>query len=222
MPKIKISIISLLSIFLLTIYFVHYLSSLQCQLAEKKLVNKPSFRLIVLVITAPGNSERRDTIRKTWLSEKPVSEVKCLFSIGLKNINQDEIDTLKSENKKHNDLLLLPKQLDTYMTITKKVLQSLVHIYENYEFDFLLKVDDDSFVVIDQILKELFRWQNKGTKAELYWGYFDGRARVQKGGRWRETDWFLCDHYLPYALGGGYVLSFNLVKFIAENADNLK
>lgn len=222
MPKLKISLIPLVSAFLLTIYLVHLFSTLQCHQADKKIVNKPRYRLIVLALTAPGNSERRNTIRKTWLSEKPASEVKSLFSIGLVNVKPEEKDTLESENKKYNDLILLPKLFDTYVTITKKVLQSFVHIYENYDFDFLLKVDDDSFVVLDLIIKELFRWQNKGTRAELYWGYFDGRARVKRNGPWKETDWFLCDHYLPYALGGGYVLSYNLVKFIAENADYLK
>lgn len=222
MPKLKISLVPLVSTFLLTVYLVHYFSTLHCQRTDKNLINKPRYRLIVLVLSAPGNTARRDTIRKTWLSEKPINEVKSLFSIGLVNVKHEEKDTLESENKKHNDLLLLPKLLDTYVTITKKVLKSLMYIYENYEFDFLLKTDDDSFVVIDQILKELFRWQNKGTRAELYWGYFDGRARVKRSGPWKETDWFLCDHYLPYALGGGYVLSYNLVKFIAENSDYLK
>ncbi|OQR72745.1 beta-1, partial [Tropilaelaps mercedesae] len=36
---------------------------------------------------------------------------------------------------------------------------------------------------------------------------------------WAENNWFLCDHYLPYARGGGYVFSGGLAKHIAENAD---
>jgi len=56
----------------------------------------------------------------------------------------------------------------------------------------------------------------------LYWGFFDGRAPVQKRGKWSETGYVLCDRYLPYALGGGYVLSHDLVEFIAENSDKLQ
>ena len=41
----------------------------------------------------------------------------------------------------------------------------------------------------------------------LYWGFFDGRAPVMKKGKWAEKDYKLCDKYIPYALGGGYVLS---------------
>ena len=32
----------------------------------------------------------------------------------------------------------------------------------------------------------------------------------------------LCDRYIPYALGGGYVLSANLVGFLADNAAALR
>jgi galactosylxylosylprotein 3-beta-galactosyltransferase len=56
----------------------------------------------------------------------------------------------------------------------------------------------------------------------LYWGYFDGRARAFSKGKWQEKDWFLCDTYLPYALGGGYVISESIVSFLAKNADFLR
>lgn len=45
----------------------------------------------------------------------------------------------------------------------------------------------------------------------LYWGFLDGRASPKKGGKWSESGWRLCDRYLPYALGGGYVLGGDLV-----------
>ena len=35
---------------------------------------------------------------------------------------------------------------------------------------------------------------------------------------WAEPDWFLCDKYLPYARGGGYVFSQRIAKFIADNS----
>lgn len=221
MPKVKLSLVYLLGIFLLTIFGVHYFSTLQCSDKDKKLVNKQKFRLLILVLSAPENTERRDTIRKTWLSLRQ-SEVKSFFAIGTLNFRPEQLQSVESENQKHNDILLLPKLLDSYGTVTKKVLQSFIHMHENYDFDFVLKSDDDSFAVVDQILKELNRWQNKGLRKELYWGYFDGRARVKRSGPWKETDWFLCDYYLPYALGGGYILSYNLVKFIAENEGILK
>jgi galactosylxylosylprotein 3-beta-galactosyltransferase len=202
---------------------VHYLPARRCSPDEQMLDSKPKYRLIVLILSSPDNLERRDTIRKTWLADRGHSAmVRHFFVIGTQDILPEQRNTLQSEKEKFDDLLLLPKLQDSYGTLTKKVLYSFKGVYERYNFDYLLKCDDDSYVLVHKFLKELDRWQNKGTRRELYWGFFNGRAQVKRSGPWKETDWILCDYYLPYALGGGYVLSYNLVKFIANNADILK
>ena len=83
------------------------------------------------------------------------------------------------------------------------------------------QVDDDSFVVVDKLYDEL---KHTNYPSGLYWGFFDGRAPVIRGEkeRYREPDYFLCDRYIPYALGGGYVLSANIVGFLADNAAVLR
>ncbi|XP_016076758.1 PREDICTED: beta-1,3-galactosyltransferase 6 [Miniopterus natalensis] len=53
-------------------------------------------------------------------------------------------------------------------------------------------------------------------------GFFSGRGRVKPGGRWREAAWQLCDYYLPYALGGGYVLSADLVRYLRLSREYLR
>ncbi|VEN52888.1 unnamed protein product [Callosobruchus maculatus] len=65
---------------------------------------------------------------------------------------------------------------------------------------------------------------NKSSQKQLdlYWGYFSGNGRIFTKGKWKETDWIFADKYLPYAVGGGYLLSKNLVIHIAKNADNLR
>ena len=69
---------------------------------------------------------------------------------------------------------------------------------------YLLKVDDDSYVQLPLVLEEL---KNSNFDKSLYWGFFDGRAPVWLKGKWAEKEYHLCDKYIPYALGGGYVLS---------------
>lgn len=185
--------------------------------------SKPKYRLVILILSGPDNLERRDTIRKTWLADRGHDAMtRHLFVVGTQDILPEQRNTLQSEKEKFDDLLLLPRLQDSYGILTKKVLHALKGVHERYNFDFLLKCDDDSYILVHRILKELDRWQNKGTRRELYWGFFNGRAQVKRSGPWKETDWILCDYYLPYALGGGYVLSYNLVKFIAGNADILK
>lgn len=218
---LRVNIPTLLVTFSIFFICLRYLSSENCSPSDQVDQNKPKFRLMILILTNSDNFEQRDTIRKTWLSEKHAS-VKHLFAIGTLDILSDQKETLLSEKEKFNDLLLLPKLLDSYSTLTKKLLYSFKEIYEYYDFDYLLKCDDDTFVLVHKILKELDKWQNKGTKKELYWGFFNGKAQVKRSGPWKEMDWIFCDYYLPYAIGGGYALSYKLIQFIVNNMEFLK
>lgn len=218
---VKFNIPTLLIILLIFFLCIYYLPSTKCSSNEQEVKTKTKFRLIILIVSSPDNLERRATIRKTWLAQKQAT-VKHLFVIGTLDILPEQRETLHSENQKFNDLLLISKVLDSYGTLTKKVLYAFKEIYGCYEFDFLMKCDDDTFVLIHKVLKELDKWDNKGTRKELYWGFFNGKAQVKRNGPWKETDWILCDYYLPYALGGGYILSYNLIKYIATNADIFK
>ena len=107
----------------------------------------------------------------------------------------------------NSDLLLLP-MLDSYPTLTKKVLNTMVVLNRNVEFKFLIKCDDDTYIRIPEVIDELHHTNYENS---LYWGFFDGRAPVKKTGKWEEKNYLLCDRYIPYALGGGYVLSHDLV-----------
>lgn len=62
----------------------------------------------------------------------------------------------------------------------------------------------------------------KGNYLSLYWGYFSGAAKIKANGKWGENDWIASDRYTPYALGGGYILSKNLVTYIAKNTGDLR
>lgn len=218
--NIKLNIFSLILI-LIALLSVHSLISNSCDKSEDIFINKIKYRLIVIILTSPDNMKNRDVIRKTWISEKN-ENIKHLFAIGTLDIQSEQIETLESEQQKYNDLLLLPKLEDSYNTLTKKVLQTFEKIYEQYNFDYLLKCDDDTYVFLHQLMINLDSWDSKKTEKELYWGFFNGKAQVKRSGPWKEPDWNICDYYLPYALGGGYVLSYNLVKFIALNANLLR
>ncbi|XP_032664442.1 beta-1,3-galactosyltransferase 6 [Odontomachus brunneus] len=219
---IRANALLLLLVLVFVFLCVRYLPTRRCSTAESSMMEgRIKYRLVVLILSSPDNLERRGTIRKTWLVDYHAT-VRPLFVVGTLDILPEQRNTLLSERDKFNDLLLLPKLQDSYGMLTKKVLHALKAVHEGYDFDFLLKCDDDSYVLVHKILKELDRWESKGTRRELYWGFFNGRAQVKRSGPWKETTWILCDYYLPYALGGGYVLSYNLVKFIATNADILK
>ncbi|XP_053694348.1 beta-1,3-galactosyltransferase 6 [Sabethes cyaneus] len=156
-------------------------------------------------------------------------KIKALFAIGTYGLSRPERKIIHDEQRVYNDVLELDDLKDSYGNLTVKVLRSLSKIDDMYDFKYLMKLDDDSYVKLDLLSEDLLSYYEKLHKfyrthkklVELYWGYFKGAATIQQHGIWKETDFKICDRYLPYALGGGYVLSKNLVSFIASNSRTL-
>ncbi|XP_055301207.1 beta-1,3-galactosyltransferase 6 [Sitodiplosis mosellana] len=153
-------------------------------------------------------------------------EVLHYFAIGTENLPFIESNKLTKEHSKHNDLLLLNDLTDSYANLTLKLLNTIESVNNIESFEYLLKTDDDTYVKLDYLLEDLYQYDKSikrtqstvnNVKPELYWGYFNGRAMVKSRGQWKEVNFNLCERYLPYALGGGYVLSKNLVHFVAQN-----
>ncbi|KAJ1144983.1 hypothetical protein NDU88_011275 [Pleurodeles waltl] len=174
--------------------------------------------LAVVIVSGPKYSERRGVIRSTWLSTSSAPgppDVWRRFAIGTAGLSAEERRQMDEEQMQHGDLLLLPELRDSYENLTTKVLQAYTWLDKNLNFKFVFKADDDTFARLDVMLQEL----RAQEPHRLYWGFFSGRGRVKAGGRWKESAWVLCDYYLPYALGGGYVLSWDLVRYLALNRD---
>ncbi|KAK6175523.1 hypothetical protein SNE40_013971 [Patella caerulea] len=182
-------------------------------------VKEFSAKLVVIIISGPNNTRQRDIIRETWLNDSSIkSHIIWRFVIGVANMPKELRKYLDRESFIRHDLLLLEDHEESYQSLANKVLQSFSWVDHHVNFEFVLKVDDDSFVRLDKMINEL----KSKPKEHLYWGFFDGRAHVKKRGKWSEPDWILCDRYLPYALGGGYVISSDLVHFIVSNGPILK
>lgn len=183
---------------------------------------------------------------------KNTIKLKHFFVMGSVGLSTDDMLHLSSEQSKYNDLLILPikdKYETLANKVLKSFVWLHEQIKYGLNFSFVLKCDDDTFVRTDLIQKDLRKFLSKYGKnvsesyvepvldegifslnsqndaekrRHLYWGYFNGNAQIKTKGKWKEDDWVLCDRYLPYALGGGYVLSQGLVNYIARNSDDLK
>ncbi|XP_968057.1 beta-1,3-galactosyltransferase 6 [Tribolium castaneum] len=221
--------------------------------------------LIILILSAPKNLDRRNVIRQTWLQlvdtnaedENIKFKMKHYFVIGSLGLSVDDILHLTSEQSQFSDILILP-MYDSYENLTMKVVKSFEWLDEQFDyglgFRYVLKCDDDSFVRLDKLSTEIANVEliylksdlkyvkslaendaspfirsnvqinRDGTKNELqlYWGYFHGSAKIKTAGKWKEPNWITCDRYVPYALGGGYILSKKLISFIAKNRDSFR
>ncbi|KAI8489861.1 UDP-Gal betaGal beta 1,3-galactosyltransferase, polypeptide 6 [Branchiostoma belcheri] len=173
--------------------------------------------LVVLIMTGPKYVEKRNTIRETWFTYGE-ENILQRFVIGTEALDADAKAALEQENEENGDLLLMPDLQDSYDVLPRKLLLMYKWLNDNVDFKYVLKGDDDTFARIDLIQEEL----KVKSRERLYWGFFNGRARVKRRGPWQEGEWVLCDYYLPYALGGGYVLSADLVQFVAQNMEWLK
>jgi len=182
--------------------------------------SKKSTFLFILILTSPKGTERRDAIRNTWLKNVKSNFI-AKFIIGGKTLNKADQELVESENHIYQDIVVIPDLKDGYYELSNKVLQGFRWIDENIDCSFVMKADDDSFVRIDKIVSELQELPEMEA-SNLYWGFFRGNANVKRKGKWAEHKWVLCDHYLPYANGGGYLLSSKLVNFIARNRDLLQ
>ena len=181
------------------------------------------YLLFVAILSQYEGYNSRVSIRKTWMEmhnqDSENSLILFKFVIGTMNLSAAAIQNLIVEEDANHDLLLLPHLIDSYNNLTRKVLYTLVWADENVSFSYLLKCDTDSFVFLNRLTQELSK---RTSTKDFYWGYFVGFNNPIKGGRWPEYKWFLCDHYLPYAVGGGYVISSNLVHRLAVNSDGLQ
>jgi len=175
--------------------------------------------LLTLIFTGPANVERRKAIRETWIRDALDDGVARFFThkfvIGTKDLDETAMEKLNNEEWNHGDLIFLEDLHDKYENLTFKLGMMLEHVMEyNYQFQFILKVDDDSFVRVKDLWEEVRR---EDATRLYYMGYFYGRGRVKTKGPWKEPNWKLCDYYLPYARGGGYVISRAVVQYVVKN-----
>ena len=173
--------------------------------------------LVILIISSPTKSVTRTVLRETWLTYSD-SRTRHYFVIGSQALSSTLRKDIQDENSTYGDLLILENIHDSYETLSEKVLASLQWIHLNLDFRFVLKCDDDSFVRIPQLIDEL----EKQPQKQLYMGFFKGGSTVHRTGKWKEPNWFLCDTYLPYALGGGYILSSDVVEYLSKNSPYLQ
>lgn len=97
-------------------------------------------RLLLLVCSCVGNTALRKACRDTWLSQLPPG-VEYRFFVGADAPLPDE-----------PDVLCLPGVADTYIGLPEKVMAAIGYANRHMEFDFLGKVDDDTYLRADRLL----------------------------------------------------------------------
>ena len=141
------------------------------------------------------------------------------FVLGVEDIEEEQRYKIKEEDELYDDIIYLNNVKNSYFSLTNRTIKILQYIIERqYTFSYIMKCDDDSFLDVRRITTEL---QNRGRPERFYWGEMVMGGVLTKG-IYKETHWTSCSTYSPYAFGGGYVLSGDLVQLVVENEPYLK
>ena len=139
--------------------------------------------------------------------------------LGSHEVSPTVMEEVMREASQFKDILVFPTITDSVYSLTNRTLLSFKYAYETFKFKYVLKCDDDSFVDVLRIASEL---QLRKSAMPFYWGYMRGDSQINHFGRYSEFSWDVCEAYLTYALGGGYVLSREVAKILATNAEHLR
>ena len=180
--------------------------------------------LVVVVVfssATPRGEMRRSVVRATWLSPEMTGDASFTywFALGLKNVSLDVQDDLRREQEVHGDLLILWDVRNSYEDLAERTLRSMHYLFTRYSFAYFLKTDDDMFLNMPVLFHEM---EHLRPRQRLYWGSFSCHNPPQVSGQWLETRWRSCDVYFPYAYGGMYVLTRDVVRLVANSSRSLE
>ena len=175
--------------------------------------------LLIMIPILPSSFSSREMIRSTWYKGFTDSEdVMLRFAMGIKGVDANVTEQLVDENNTHHDLLFFDNLKENRSVLTNKTLMLMQWACANINFTYFLKCDDDTYVFVKRMLNEL---KKRPTTKRLYYGVIDSKGRPKKvndSNSWSDYGWDIADTYLPYALGGGYILSSDLVNLIVEDS----
>ena len=163
---------------------------------------------------------RRSCFRETM---KGFDFTNYFFLVGSQIANIDDTgrkNDIEVEAMKHGDIVLYPG-IDKRMMLSDKVLWGFRYAVDNFNFDILLKTDDDSFINMYQVKKKLKEMQVEKDKpwfAGLFRGPMDSEREYKSISRN-----FKCPAPFQFPMffpaGAGYFLSRPSVKAIVALHD---
>ncbi|XP_001633076.2 beta-1,3-galactosyltransferase 6 [Nematostella vectensis] len=142
---------------------------------------KSRLKLIVAILSAPTRTDRRQGIRRTWKSDCNSPDVLCrFFTDSLSALDESLRNALIKENGLYGDVEFM--SVPRGFNFARRFLWILEWSTRNYEFDFVLRIDDDYFLCLGRLLAEL---PQRAKTPRLYWGYIhcvtEGQVRVDEG-----------------------------------------
>ena len=173
-------------------------------------------KFLIVITSAPENSDKRKAIRDTWCDPSKFNLTKftwqCVFLVGQTPHWPSDI-TVDREIEHYSDILK-GSYFDSYRNLTHKVMHGLHWASTVCPTNYVLKTDDDVFVNTKLLLSIL---ESNTPEANVYIGLLVDSPKRLEVIRNPMNKWVVSfeeyphSHYPPYSSGMGYVLSHDVV-----------
>jgi len=184
----------------------------------------PVANIVIGVISSPNHLIQRNAVRSSWVQLQSITDPKLYtlsfdekqkivirFVIGMTNDDGLEGE-IAGEVTKYNDIIRVPV-VENYFNLTLKTGEFFKWAVASYNFTWIFKCDDDSFVRIDKLLETLTIAGSTQVYLGKMWNGTPIDSRVDRFTPWGE--------YAMFAAGAGYALSYDLVSYIVRNYEAL-
>ena len=173
-------------------------------------------KFLVVITSAPENSDRRKAIRETWCNPSKFNLTKltwqCVFLIGQSTHQPSEV-LVDNEINRYRDILK-GSYIDSYRNLTHKVMHGLHWASTECPTQYVLKTDDDVFVNTKLFLNILMA---ATPPTNVYIGLVVTSPEKLEVIRNPINKWVVSfneyphSHYPPYSSGMGYLLSVDVI-----------
>ncbi|KAJ0253249.1 Hydroxyproline O-galactosyltransferase GALT4 [Hirschfeldia incana] len=171
--------------------------------------------LFIGILSAGNHFAERMAVRKSWMQQKLVrsSKVVARFFVALHARKEVNVD-LKKEAEYFGDIVIVP-YMDHYDLVVLKTVAICEYGVNTVAAKYIMKCDDDTFVRVDAVIQEAEKVKGRGS---LYIGNINFYHKPLRTGKWAVTyeEWPE-EYYPPYANGPGYILSYDIAKFIVDD-----
>ncbi|XP_073912934.1 UDP-GalNAc:beta-1,3-N-acetylgalactosaminyltransferase 2 isoform X2 [Castor canadensis] len=129
---------------------------------------------------------------------------------------REEDALLEEEGRAHDDIVFVDV-VDTYRNVPAKLLSFYRWTMETTSFRLLLKTDDDCYIDLEAVFNRIAQKNLDGPN--FWWGKLNWA--VDRTGKWQELE-YPSPAYPAFACGSGYVISRDIVDWLASNSGRLK
>ncbi|XP_068920932.1 UDP-GalNAc:beta-1,3-N-acetylgalactosaminyltransferase 2 isoform X2 [Petaurus breviceps papuanus] len=139
------------------------------------------------------------------------------FIDHISNLHEEDA-LLKKESSTFDDIVFVDI-VDTYRNVPAKLLNFYRWTVDTTSFDLLLKTDDDCYIDLEAVFNRIAH--KNLDRPNSWWGNFRLNWAVDRTGKWQELE-YPSPAYPAFACGSGYVISKDIVHWLASNSERLK